>query len=90
MESAINLIRWLVHEILAGTNNQSLREGIHNPSTRAWNTAIRAALDNRFGHSRYNWRRIGQVLSVAAELTIQGEHSPFFLRVLSLVKVEED
>lgn len=77
-------------EIIAGTNNQALREGLSNPSTQAWNNAIRAGLEERFGHSLYNWRRMAQILSIAGELTMQGEHSPFFLRVLSLLRGAED
>ena len=86
IKASISLLRWIIHEIISRTNNQSLREGLSNPSTQAWNNAINTALEERFGHSLYNFSRIAQILSLGVELTVQGEHSPFFLRVLSLVK----
>lgn len=87
-EKGLSFIRELLLQILAQTQNKTLRSGIHNPDTRIWNRAIKEALEERFGHSLNNWRSIAHLLTVGIELTLEGEQSAFFLRVLSLVKGE--
>ena len=88
-EAAVTLLRRIILEILVDTRNETLRKGLQNPDTRRWNRAINDALEERFGHSLQNWRRIAHFLIVANELTIQGDQSAFFLRVLALVKGED-
>lgn len=86
IDTSISLIRELILNLVVDTTNESLRAGLANPSTQKWNSAIRTALEERFGHSRYNWRRIAHFLIVSSELTMEGEQSPFFLKVIDLVK----
>ncbi|YP_006460162.1 hypothetical protein A565_p02 (mitochondrion) [Erythranthe guttata] len=88
IDASIALLRRLILELLDETTNPSLRDN-NPPNPRTFNCAIRDALEERFGHSRYNWRRVAQMLSLATELTLQGEQSSFFLRVLSLVRGED-
>nr|QFS00065.1 hypothetical protein [Helianthus annuus] len=84
--TGISLLRQLILEILVDTPDQALREGLNNPSTQAWNRALESALTERFGHSRYTWGHLWNIVNMVLELSEQGERSPFFLRVIALVR----
>nr|YP_009974696.1 hypothetical protein JAA21_mgp05 [Helianthus grosseserratus]QNJ33657.1 hypothetical protein [Helianthus grosseserratus] len=86
VSTSITLLRQLVLEILVEARDQALREGLNNPSTQAWNRALESAITERFGHSRYTWHHLHNLLSLALELTVQGEQSPFFLRVIQIIR----
>lgn len=47
-------------------------------------------LDERFGHSRTNWQKIINHVTIALELSMQGKNSPFFKRVLEIIKSSEE
>ena len=86
IDTSVNLIREIILNLIVDTTNNSLRSGLNNPNNQVWNNGIRTALDERFGHSLYNWRRVAQLVTVTSEITLRGEESPFFLRVLQIVK----
>ncbi|KAJ0807348.1 hypothetical protein HanOQP8_Chr00c049g0733881 [Helianthus annuus] len=85
--AAVSLLRQLVLEILARARDPSLREGLHNPTTQAWNRAITTAIQEQSGH--YSISTLGAIqgtIALAGELVFSREQSPFFLRVLQLVR----
>nr|AYV91166.1 hypothetical protein [Helianthus annuus] len=85
--AAVSLLRQVILEILARARDPSLREGLHNPTTQAWNRAITTAIQERSGN--YSISTLGAIqrtIEVAGELVFEGEQSAFFLRVLQLVR----